>query len=142
MFSIVLSLKSLNHAIMRRFEKELKNFDITGGQFMILKYLFDHQKEDVYQKDIEKFISVRGSTATVVLQTLEKKGYLERIVNLNDGRLKKIILCDKAKKMVEDIQNRMIKLEKKIENGLSEEEKKCFSSVVEKIKNNIQNQEE
>ena len=68
MFSIVLSLKSLNHTIMRRFEKELKNFDITGGQLMVLKYLVDHEKENIYQKDIEKFISVRGSTATVILQ--------------------------------------------------------------------------
>lgn len=141
MFSIVLSLKSLNHTIMRRFEKELKNFDATGGQLMVLKYLLDHEKENVYQKDIEKFICVRGSTATVILQTLEKKGYIERIACSNDGRLKKIILCDKAKKMIDEIENRMTTFEREIESGLSEQEKSCFTSVVEKIKSNIESQE-
>ena len=85
---------------MRRFEKESKDFDATGGQLMVLKFLYDHENEDVYQKDIEKFIDVRGSTATVILQTLTKKGYIKRVACSSDGRLKKIVLCEKAKKVI------------------------------------------
>ena len=92
MFSIILSMKSLHHTMMRRFEKESKDFDATGGQLMVLKFLYDHENGDVYQKDVEKLIDVRGSTATVILQSLTKKGYIKRIPCSNDGRLKKIIL--------------------------------------------------
>ncbi len=141
MFSIILSLKSLHHTMMRRFEKESKDFDATGGQLMVLKFLYDHENEDVYQKDIEKFIDVRGSTATVILQSLTKKGYIKRVSCSNDGRLKKIVLCEKAKKVIVEFEQRMAKLEIEIENGLSMQDKENFSLIVDKIKHNIEYKE-
>lgn len=141
MFSIILSMKSLHHTMMRRFEKESKDFDATGGQLMVLKFLYDHENGDVYQKDVEKLIDVRGSTATVILQSLTKKGYIKRIPCSNDGRLKKIILCEKAKKVIVEFEQRMANLEKKIEEGLSMQDKETFSLIVDKIKHNIENQE-
>lgn len=105
---------------------------------MVLKFLYDHENEDVYQKDIEKFIDVRGSTATVILQTLTKKGYIKRVACSSDGRLKKIVLCEKAKKVIVEFEQRLAKLEIEIENGLSMQDKENFSLIVDKIKHNIE----
>ena len=108
---------------------------------MVLKFLYDHEDEDIYQKDIERFIDVRGSTATVILQSLTKKGYIKRVACSKDGRLKKIVLCEKAKKVIVDFEQRMAKLEIEIENGLSMQDKENFSLIVDKIKHNIEYKE-
>ena len=51
---------------------------------------------DVYQKDVEQEFRIRRSTATVMLQSLEQKGYLVRVASTEDARLKRILLTEKA----------------------------------------------
>ena len=47
------------------------------------------QQGDVYQKDIESFFKLRRSTVSSQLDTLEKKGLIQRVPVSHDARLKK-----------------------------------------------------
>lgn len=139
MISITLVLKSLHHCINRKMEKISKKYGVSGVQFVVLVYLLKNENIDVFQKDIERLIDVRRSTATVILQNLTQKGFITRENSEKDGRLKKIALTEKAKGMVKEFEQEMIKLQDIVESDISLEEKENFVKVSEKIKDNLEN---
>lgn len=137
MISIVLEMKSLYHAVGRMIDQQTKTLDISGVQFFVLKFLMENENKDIYQKDIEKLLDVRRSTATAILQNLTHKGFLKRESSSNDARLKKIIISDKTKLLVKEFDEKMKMVENNIEKTLTDKEKETFSNIVEKIKDNL-----
>ena len=85
---------SIDKFFDRHHKEETKK--IPRGQVMIIHYLMDHPDEEVYQKDLEKFFSISGATATNMIKGLEKSELVERIPNEKDARLKRIVLTEKA----------------------------------------------
>ena len=82
--------------------------DLSGMQGPVIGYIYDHsEKQDVFQKDIEKWFNIRRSTATVMLQNLEQKDLIVRVPVPNDGRLKKIVLTDKARECHERVREQI-----------------------------------
>ena len=68
---------------------------------------------ETFQKDIEKAYEIRRSTATGILQLLEKNGYLKRQSVSEDARLKKLVLTAKAIEVHDQIIARMEAFEKR-----------------------------
>jgi len=143
--SIGLEVKTLCNMIKRELddskteEEKIARQDLTGVQGWIVGYICGKSKEeDVFQKDIEKEFNIRRSTATGILQQLEKKGYIERVPVDHDARLKKLVLTPKAIEAHSFIMNRIKETESKLVNGLSEGEIIFFFEIMEKIKKNLQ----
>lgn len=93
-------LKAANNMIRRKMEvifAQQDGYELNGMQGPLLGYLYHKSRQgDVYQKDVEKEFRIRRSTATVMLQSLEQKGYLVRVASTEDARLKRILLTEKA----------------------------------------------
>ena len=68
---------------------------VTGMQGMIIHYLLVADG-DRFQKDVETQFRFRRSTATGILQLMEQHGLLRREPVPQDGRLKRLVLTDKA----------------------------------------------
>ena len=109
--------------------------DVNGWA---IGYLYDNQGKDIFQKDFENKFSIRPSTASNILKTMEQKGLIKRVSVESDARLKKIVLTEKAieihKKVVKEIENREIRLK----SGISEEELQVFFSVMQKLSANME----
>ena len=123
---------------MNQMISDVTDNQVTSVQARILYYLEwmnDHEKIDVYQKDIESFLSVSKSTASEMISTLENNGFISRIKLEIDGRLRKIILLEKGyetnKKIGETIQN----FEMNMQNKLSEKELENFFKIIDKLIN-------
>ena len=89
-------IKALNNQIKRVMDSRLGQFapnddGPTGVQGMIIGYLYYRRDQDVYQRDVEAEFHIRRSTATGILQLLEKKGVIERLPVPSDARLKKLV---------------------------------------------------
>lgn len=111
---------------------------LTGMQNAIMGYIMHHApKRDVFQRDIEREFGVRRSTMTVMLKNLEEKGYIRRISVDYDARLKKIMLTEKAEKLQRRIWTKIDSFHKKLEVGLTKEEKKQFLYLLDKIRQNL-----
>ena len=71
---------------------------------------------------------------------MEQKGFIERVSVENDARLKKIVLTEKAvdihKRITKEIENR----EKRMRNGIAEQELKIFFKVMQKVTANMEEQ--
>ena len=123
---------------MNQMISDVTDNQVTSVQARILYYLEwmnDHEKIDVYQKDIESFLSVSKSTASEMISTLENNGFISRIKLENDGRLRKIVLNEKGyetnKKIGETIKN----FESSMQNKLSEKELENFFKIIDKLIN-------
>ena len=135
-------LKAINNMIRRKLDirfAEAGLEELSGMQGPLLGFLHCKSKTgDVFQKDIEKEFNIRRSTATVMLQKLEQKGYLARESVDGDGRLKRIVLTEKAKEAHREIRKQIDAFHEELERGLTEEEKEIFLRISDKIMNNLE----
>ena len=111
--------------------------DITMLHGRIIKYLCDHEQEDVFQRDIETLLSVRLSTATTILKCMEKNGLITRSCVSSDSRLKKLHLTELARSLNEFHASQMAAAEAQARRGISEDELKNFFSILERIRQNL-----
>ncbi len=136
-------IKALNNLIKRMMvSHHLKckaPKDITGQQMNVIMFLkhSDDEGRDVFQRDVECNLNIRSSTATGILKTLEKNGYIERVSVPSDARLKKLVLTEKSYAMFEQIDPFIKAINTKITEGLTEEEIEQFFCITEKLKQNI-----
>ena len=136
-------IKALNNLIKRMMVSHHLKFkapsDITGQQMNVIMFLkhSDDEGKDVFQRDVECNLNIRSSTATGILKTLEKNGYIERASVPSDARLKKLVLTEKSYAMFEQIDPFIKAINTKITEGLTEEEIEQFFCITEKLKQNI-----
>lgn len=139
------ALKVLNNAIRRRLDAYLAEAgleDIGGMRGPLLGYLYAQTRErDVFQKDIEKEFNIRRSTATVMLQRLEEKGYLIREPHPDDARLKRILLTDKGRERHLKARRQIQAFDAELEQGIAEQEKEFFLKIVDKMIKNLEQED-
>lgn len=135
-------MKSVNNMIRRKLDVQFsKNGldEISGMQGPMIGYIFDNSKErDIFQRDLEREFNVRRSTATVMLQSLEEKGFVIRKPVDYDARLKKIILTEKAIRHQLEIRKLLDSFNEALEQGITREEKEEFFRILDKIKKNLE----
>lgn len=112
---IAILIKKLSLEIDKLSNPILEPHDLTHSQFKILKYLLMHPGETVRQVDIEHYFSMTNPTVTGLVQTLEKKGLIERKVNPDDSRSK--ILCPTQKTI--DMKDLLYSLGEQLEEALT-----------------------
>lgn len=142
---IGIAVRCLNHEIgraVRAVISEEFGDSATGVQSWIVRYLYDHGEEDVFQKDLESQFSVRRSTMTTILQLMEKNGLIKKEPVSRDARLKKLILTPVAIEMQDRIRSGIDTLEAKMREGISDKDLDTFFSVAEKIKENLNRSEQ
>ena len=94
-------------------------------------------QRDLYQRDLEKEFKVRRSTATGILQLLEKKGYLYREPVKEDARLKRIVPTEKALQLRGRLLDNIQKREEQLRQGIPEEDMDVFLRVLKQISANL-----
>ena len=106
-------IKAANNMIRRKIDAifaQMEGNEINGMQGPLLGYLYHKSRNgDVYQKDVEKEFRIRRSTATVMLQNLEHNLIEEQIRDFN----------------------------RELENGITEEEKQTFLTILDKMMQNL-----
>lgn len=112
---------------------------LTGMQGWIIAYLYKHGRDkEIFQRDVEREFNIRRSTATGVLQLLEREGFITREAVAQDARLKSLKLTDKAVRAQETIIKNIRELEEQLAIGLTEEEINTLFDLLNRIKKNIE----
>lgn len=132
-------IKVLSHLLRREFsisdeKAKLESFTSSGGS--IIGFLA-HADGDVFQKDVEAHFSIRRSTASKMLQSLEEKGIIRRVSVERDARLKKIILTELGWDMHYYVSGAIERINTQATKGIDNDELCAFYSTLEKIKINM-----
>lgn len=135
-FEIKLADNLIKRSLEATKPKELDT--ATGCHSFALRFFAENSDRDIFQKDFEEKFSIRRSTATKILQLMEKNGLIERKKVENDARLKKIVLTKKAL----DIHNKAVEnievLEQNMLKDISQDQIDNFLKVLDKIKANLE----
>ena len=112
--------------------------NLTGTHGWVIGYLYDNRGHDVYQRDLETQFSIRRSTATGILQLMEKNELILREPVESDARLKKLVLTEKAldiHKMVEEDRKRT---EEQLTKDIDAQELAIFRKALKQMIRNME----
>ena len=135
----------LSNQMKRRNASEAVGDDgLTTMQKHVLKHiLLETMHREVYQKDIEEEFQIRKSTATGILQLMEKNGFISRESSKKDARLKRIVPTPKAEALRPEILEHIRDTEKRLIQGIDQEDVKiCRKVLVQMIQNLAENKKE
>ena len=104
---------------------------LTSMQKHVLKFLLlETLHKVVYQKDIEEEFQIRKSTATGMLQLLEKNGFIVRESEKKDARLKRILPTEKAESLRQPILHSIEEDEAAMIRGIPKEDVELCKQVL------------
>ncbi len=128
------------------FSCKLNEVGITPGQFMVLKEIYNHQKETsesgLPPACIADRLQFDRPTMSGILDRLEAQEWAERLVNPRDKRSCLIRITDKAMDKLKQLDEISFKHQNRILNGFTEEEAVSFKNyllrVIDNFADNIQ----
>lgn len=138
--SVLFELKEIDLLIAREImhhTKTSENLPLSPVQARIINYLLEHKNEKVYQRDLEKFLGLRRSTISGVLQTMERNNMIKKIAVQEDARVRQVIFTEKAISKEKEIQESLKKLENQLEKDISRKDLEIFLKVIRQIKKNL-----
>lgn len=111
----------------------------TPMQGRVIKYLYENaDRGDLFQRDLEQYFSIRRSTATGILNLMERDGLVRRESVGYDARLKKLVLTPRAVEQHMRFNRRITETEALMRRGLTQEELEQFFTLIGKIKSNLE----
>ena len=134
-------VRMLSNLIRRDVEKSRSEIGLNlpkGINGWAISYFYENREKDIFQKDFETEFSIRRSTASSILKTMEQNGFVERVSVPYDARLKKIVLTEKAIKIHKTVIKDIEKREQRLRNGISQTEIDNFLNTLGKLSANME----
>ena len=127
----------LNRLMNLHFATYFEDLTLTSTQALALEYIMIKVEDGpVFQKDLEIFLSVRGSSVVSLINNLERDGYIRRVTADFDGRFKSLVPTQKALDMKKEISERIGEYMESLFVGIPEKDLKIFESVIDKMTDN------
>ncbi len=108
--------------------------ELTGMHMMLLGYLDKHSDREIYQKDIASLFAIRNSTATNLIQLMEKKGLIKRDSVGKDARLKKLSLTQEGARISRNTIKELDGLNNELLGCLTDEDLELFLGIIDKFR--------
>ena len=132
----------LSRMVKKRLNTTLQGLGITAIQSRVIFYILDHyEQQPVFQRDIESAFQLSRSTATGILQQLEKKGILRRESVASDARLKSLVPTEQAAELGCQVRACLRQAEQVLTRGLSDGQVQLFRETLAAMADNLQQAE-
>ncbi len=95
--------------------------------------------DGLIQQDISQALSIDPAATARALQQLEKLGFIERKENKDNRRQKCVYLTDKTRNIQNGILHILEEHRKKLFDGFTEDEKRAFLNMLDRMIHNICN---
>lgn len=130
-FKVVIGIMRASNLLVDDLKKTLKKYPINATEFSVMEFLYSKGEKSI--QEIRDRILLASSSATYVVDNLERKEYVRRIVNQNDRRVTYIKLTEAGKELINDIFPTHKKNTKKIFNDLTNGELITLKEILKKI---------
>ena len=121
--------------LMRKnFDSRVKEIGLTRSQWWLLNHLF--RADGITQAELAETLEIERSSTGKLLDSLELKGWIKRVVDMKDRRSKRVFLT----KEVEPIIKKMRGIAKKVREvslGKLSSQQDDFVDMLIEIKNNL-----
>ena len=128
----------LSHKVKTRLNATLQDIGITGVQSRVIYYILVHCKEGpVFQRDVESAFGLSRSTATGILQLLEKNGIIRKESVASDARLKSLVPTQRAAELDAQVRAGLREMDLTLTRGLSEGQVQLFKEMANQMLHNL-----
>mgnify|MGYP006362623967 FL=1 len=115
---------------------EFKDLNLTRGQYLYLVRI--KENPGIIPDNLSEMIKVDRTTASRAIQKLEQNGLIEKRADSVNKKIKRLFTTLKGDELAEYIVKENLYSNKIALQGLSDEEVKIFSRILNKIKQNTE----
>jgi len=136
--SVIMNFGSMLQEVFRAFKNLINsqsNTPLTINQFGFLIAIYE-KKEEVIQKDMAEVLGKDQSSILRIVDSLEKKELIRRVVDNDDRRKNFLMVTKKGDHVIEQYLKIESQLDNKLLDGLSKSDIDTFYKVTDHIKNN------
>ena len=128
----------LFHKLRKYNNANMQSLGITWVQSRVMHYILVKCVEGpVFQRDVERAFGLSRSTATGILQLMEKNGLILRESVHNDARLKSLVPTEKAAHLDTQIGESLRRTEQRLTRGLSSAQLTLFLQTAAHMSANL-----
>jgi MarR family transcriptional regulator, transcriptional regulator for hemolysin len=118
--------------VMKKRSMELTEEKLTIEQFRFLKVI-SLEHDEMIQKDIAEIMGKDKSSVLRMVDTLEERGLLRRVVDANDRRKNLIMVSKKGERAIEKFMIVELELTNEVVEGLSDADLEAFQRVINHV---------
>jgi len=130
--TVIGMLKSIFRVLEIRAAEQI-NIRLTMVQFGLL-FSINEEKEEVILKDMAEKMGKDKSSILRMVDLLEKKELVRRVVDQNDRRKNQLLITKKGERYITEFLEIELKLNREIQEGLSDADIQTFYKVVNHLK--------
>lgn len=126
-------IRRLNQTSTTVFHQHIQqsNYDLTPVQFSAMHTLQNHP--DIEQAQLASMIAYDRATIGGVIDRLEKKGYVSRVISSQDRRARQCRLTATGQRVIKEITPTVEALQDEILVGLNPTEREQFIRLAQKV---------
>ncbi|KGX93778.1 MarR family transcripitonal regulator [Pontibacillus halophilus JSM 076056 = DSM 19796] len=125
----------VSHMLRNKYNEELAKYDVTMAQAKVLYVLRSNGEQT--QNELQEKLYVKASSVNGIVETMLKKGLIEKRTSDIDRRTKIITLSQKGTQLETKLRHVIYDLETELGEGFSEEELKVMISWLKRMQGNI-----
>ena len=125
----------LSHKLKKRMNANMQSLGLTGVQSRVI--LVKGADGPVYQRDVESAFGLSRSTATGILQLMERNGLIQRESVASDARLKRLMPTEKAMCLDAQVGECLHQAEQCLTQGLSSAQLALFLEIAAHMSANL-----
>lgn len=130
------SFYQVNKLFNQFYMKNLKEFDLTYTQYLVLVVLWE--KAPLTLKELGEKLDLASNTLTPLLRRLEAKGYIQRSIPLGDKRQLLIQLTEDGQKLQAILEDKLLSCFRQLD-GLTIEKKQSYVKYNQELIESLQN---
>lgn len=115
---------------------EFKEYDLTKGQYLYLIRICENP--GIIQEKLAEMIKVDRTTAARAIKKLEANGFVEKMSDTNNRKIKKLMPTEKGKGLYPMIKKENDYSNKVALEGLTEKEAETLVHLLKKVRKNIE----
>ena len=135
--SLFLSVRKIHDLVIQRANVNLKSYDLTVSQMLLLCYCLNFGDEFVYQRELERYFDLSHVTVIGLLKRLSENNYVRIEISETDRRQRKVFLTERAYSIAADIERQITEFEQMLTDTLSENEIQSMQKYLDIVDHNL-----
>ena len=125
----------IKKVVEKSYYEMTRKYKLTNNEIAVISYLCEHEKDTA--TDIVNALLFSKSHVSLSVDGLGKKGLIEKVQDDRDKKVFHLVLTEKARPIVDELNLRKSNIEKVFFHNFSDKEKEQLQKSIEKVINNI-----
>ena len=132
-----MQLAQMSRGWRAELDRRLAGLGLSQARWLVLLHLARFEEAPT-QRELAQSVGVEGPTLARLLDSLETQGLVQRQAVLEDRRAKRILLCDSARPLIEQIEAISTQLRQELFAGIDPVDLQHCQRVQERILANLE----